>query len=188
MSASRKERRGLKAALWAGVGVVGTLAGALAIVPQIDAAREWVLHWLERRGSVELEASYENEIWRGATSEQFAWLQDEWCYPSLRNFRSRFKVERGALFRQNDGGRPDAFQTDWVGTTVHISDRKVLRIGYVTKDWPVDFILYEPENTAEFREYQRYVADDGTVSSGDKRLVLSCTRCRLSRDGITYQC
>ena len=142
------------------------MAGALAIVPQFEGLRQFVLQRRAAFGSVDLPGSYPGEKWRPATVKDFDWLQDEWCYPALAGFRSRFRVQNGVLARQNVG----------------------VRLRYVHSDWPGSYVDREPGKTAEWREKERSAADDGTISSGKKRLVLSCRRCRLSSDGSTYTC
>lgn len=139
---------------------------------------------------ISLKGSYPGEIWKVAQAADFSWLTDKWCYPSLPGFVTYFRVERGRLFRQNESGPPRAFKTDWIPVEqVHMSNRDVLRISYPrSQDWPIDFIQFEQGRTAEWREYQRSIKDDGTVQSSAKKLVLSCTRCTLDPQGITYDC
>jgi len=174
--------------IWAGIAAVGVLAGALAIVPQFEGLRQFVLQRRAAFGSVDLPGSYLGETWRPATVKDFDWLQDEWCYPALAGFRSRFRVQNGVLARQNVGAKPKAFVTEWVSADVFISNRGIIRLRYVNSDWPGTYVDREPGKTAEWRESERSAADDGTISSGKKRLVLSCGRCRLSSDGSTYSC
>jgi hypothetical protein len=140
---------------------------------------------------VDLPGSYPGELWKRATVSDYEWLQDEWCYPSLSGFRSRFKIEGGILFRPNEGTEPNPFKSEWMRAHGHLSDSNVLRINYEqtrTNEWPIDFVTREVGNTAAWQENQRFVNDDRSVSSGSKRLVLSCRRCRVSSDGISYSC
>jgi hypothetical protein len=166
----------------------GAIATAFSIVPQFDDARKWMVESWRGIGSVELPGAYPGEIWKPASAEQVTWLQDEWCYPSLRGFKSRFRLQNGTLFRQNEATPPAPFVSEWVAAEVYVSNKKVLRLRYKLKDWPGDYIDFDPEKSAEWRENQRFTEDDGTVVAGKKRLVLSCSRCALSRDGITYSC
>jgi hypothetical protein len=167
---------------------VGAVAAALAIVPTFDAVRGFIVQHWDRYGSEELPASYAGEIWKRATVSDFEWLEDDWCYPSLPGFRTRFRVQDGTLARQNEGTKPERFATDWVKAEAFVSNRGVLRLRYESGDWPGTYIDREGNKTAEWREGERYARDDGTVTSGNKRLVLSCRRCRLSQDGMTYKC
>ena len=86
------------------------------------------------------------------------------------------------------GEQPKPFTTEWWKTKVYISNDGVLRIWYENSDLPGNYIVFTPGKTAEWKEYERYTKDGGQVSSGKKRLVLSCKRCSLSNDGITYSC
>ena len=184
----RDKPKSIWARVWIVVGGLGTVAAALGIIAQVSGGWSWLRTRWDTLNAIELTGSYDGEVWFSAKPEQFSWLRDEWCYPSLRGFRSRFKVEREKLFRQNEGGLPRPFKTNWVEASVFISNRKVLRIRYSNSDWPSDFIDYNPKKTAEFKENQRFPQDDGKVTSGKKRLVLSCSRCQLSQDGISYDC
>ena len=160
-------------------GVLAFFSGSLDVPKMLD--RAWAMVWYE-----DLPGSYANERWRAADSEDFNWLQDEWCYPALRGFRSRFVVRDGKLLRQNA-------ESHWVETkSIYLSKGEagdLLRIQYEKEaGLPIDFISFDPGNTAEWREHQRSVGHDGTLSSGRDRLVLSCNRCAVSRDGMTYEC
>lgn len=178
----------VRAKVWVIVGIVGTISGALAFVPQFRDFLHFVADQWETHGSVALEGSYPGEIWKPASVREFAWLQDEWCYPSLPGFKSRFRIHNGVLGRQNSGTNPESFVTDWVNAEVFISNRGVIRLRYAKVDWPGTYVYREPNKTAEWRENERYLTDAGNVSSGNKRLVLSCRRCTVSTDGITYSC
>lgn len=174
--------------IWAGVLTVGAISAALSIIPQLDGARQWLVDAWESRGAIELPGAYPGEIWRRAGSDEVAWLQDDWCYPSLRGFIARFQLRDGSLLRQNEAGIPSPFKTEWVEAEAFISNRNQLRLRYKSSDWPGDYISFDPDRKAEWQENQRYTEDNGTVVSGDKRLVISCNRCSVSSDGITYDC
>jgi len=77
----------------------------------------------------------------------------------------------------------------WVKTQVYISNRGKLRVIHDQRsDWPSSFIAFSPTKTAEWHENERYESDDGSIQSGNARLVLSCKRCRVDGDQGTYVC
>lgn len=170
------------------LGKLGVIAGAIGLIPLVYAGWTFASGWLSSLGTVELAGSFPGEVWRPATASQFEWLADQWCYPSLPGFESRFRVANGALQRQNSGLQPQRFTTNWVNTTVHTSNRGVLRVAYEHHEWPISFIQFEPGKSAEWQENERSTRDDGTVVAGRHRLVLSCARCRVSSDRSTYSC
>lgn len=170
------------------LGKIGVVAGALGLIPLLYAGWTFVSERWSGRGTVELAGSFPGEVWRRATPSQFAWLADEWCYPSLPGFQSRFRVSNGTLQRQNTGVRPQQFTTNWVNSVVHISNRGVLRVKYDHPDWSVSFVHAEPGKTAEWQENERSTREDGSVVAGRQRLVLSCARCQVSPDRSTYSC
>lgn len=179
-------KRTVWAMLTAGVIGVGYIGGALGVIPYVSTAVTWIHdRWA---GYVELPGTYPDEKWKPATQAQYSWLVDEWCYPSLRGFHSRFRIVNGVLQRQNQGSRPDAFTSDWISADAFISNRSVLRLRYRNSDWPGSYIAFQPSQPAEWMENIRYTDDQGIVTSGDKMLVLSCSRCRLMRGGLTYSC
>lgn len=163
------------------VTVIGALVGATAVFPWVK--EKWI-HWTD----VHIDGSFPGETWKHAALDQFSWLQDEWCFPSIPGFRSRFRLEGQTLERQNSGTAPGAFVTEWVKAKVHISNRGVLRIDYANSVWPISFVEFTSGQATEWRENERYPQDDGTSLPGRKRLVLSCSRCQVARDGLTYSC
>jgi hypothetical protein len=165
-----------------------TLLAVLAFPSQVEQVYDWFAGKYERLDAVDLPSSYPGEIWRDAAPEQFSWLSDEWCYPSLPDFHSRFRVVDGRLERQNQGDSPQPFTTQWVKTRVYLSDKGVLRLWYEDSEWPGNYVTFTPGKTAEWQENERYGKDDGSITSGRKRLVLSCARCTVSGDGMTYDC
>jgi hypothetical protein len=183
--AEERRRRGW---LYALGGFASAVAAVILFPSQVEQAYHWFAGKYESLDAVELPGTYPGELWKVAKAEQFAWLEDEWCYPTIPGFRSRFRVVAGALERQNEGQMPKPFTTEWWKTKVYISNGGVLRIWYENPDLPGNYVTFTPGKTAEWKEYERYTKDDGQVSSGKKRLVLSCKRCSLSSDGISYSC
>ncbi|BCW89564.1 hypothetical protein sos41_27300 [Alphaproteobacteria bacterium SO-S41] len=175
--------------LWSFIAGVTALAAFIGV---IVATTEFGAKMWERyaEGYDTLPDSYPNELWRSAGEADFAWLVDDWCYTTLDGFASRFRVVGGALERQNIMSYPGDDVTAWEKTEVHISKKgNMLRVAYPDNDaWPEDFIRFKGERPAEFGENNRTVHDDGAVSAGEPRQVLSCTRCKVSRDGMTYNC
>lgn len=172
--------------------VVGGIASAtlavLAFPAQVEQVYGWFAGKYESWGSVDLPSSYPGELWNVAGPQQFAWLEDEWCYPTIPDFRTRFRVVDGALERQNEGRLPKPFTTAWLKTKVYLSNNGVLRLWYEDSDMPGNYVHFTPGKTAEWQENERYAKDDGSITGGRKRLVLSCKRCSISDDGITYSC
>ncbi|MCE9523875.1 MAG: hypothetical protein K8S25_15770 [Alphaproteobacteria bacterium] len=169
-------------------GVASTAIAVLAFPAQVEQVYKWFAGKYDSWDAVELPGTYPGELWKVATSEQFGWLEDEWCYPTIPGFRSRFRVVDGALERQNAGQMPKPFTTEWWKTKVYQSNKGVLRIWYDDPDLPGNYISATPGKTSEWHEYERYSHDDGSVTSGKRRLVLSCKRCSLGNDGFTYSC
>ncbi len=182
---SKKKRP--KWTLWAAVGGLGTVAAALSAPSAVQEFVRWSGETAARAGSVDLPSSFPNEYWKVARPADFAWLEDDWCYPTLPGFTTSFRVIDGALQRQNRGQQPSPFVTEWVDTKVYVSSLGMIRIWH-QNDWPGSYVHYTPGKTAEWRENERYGHDDGSISAGDKRLVLSCSRCTVSADGFTYAC
>src|SRR5262249_51442533 len=162
--------------------------GILGLLALSKAVSDFYLDWSHRRESVTLAGSYPNEIWRAATLDEVSWLADEWCYPSLRDFRTRFRIAGGTLQRQNEGRNPKPFRTAWTNTKVYASNTGLLRISHDNPDFPASIVTASSGKRAEWRESERYVNEDGTTRSGESRLVLSCSRGRLTSDGLTYAC
>lgn len=182
------ERKGFAARAWAGVGVTAALASALGFIPLLREESGRLKTTLSNIGTVELPGSYPGETWKVASPSDYHWLEDEWCFPSLRGFKSRFKFDNEHLYRQNSGSNPDAFVTQWEPVEVFKSNRGVLRLrASVESGWNAAFIV-SGDRDASFHENERHVADDGTVTSDDKILALSCSRCSMSEDGLTYSC
>jgi len=168
--------------------VASATLAVLAFPAQVEQVYKWFSGKFASWDAVELPSSYPGEIWKVATVDQYRWLEDDWCYPTIPGFMTRFRVVGGALERQNEGNMPKPFKTDWWKTKVYMSNNGVLRIWHDAEDIPGSYITYSPNKTAEWRENERYGNDDGSVRSGKKRLVLSCKRCSLSSDGITCSC
>ena len=183
--AEEKKRRGW---LYAIAGLASTAIAVLAFPAQVENVYKWFAGKYQSWDAVDLPATYPGELWKVAKAEQFAWLEDEWCYPTIPGFRSRFRVVGDTLERQNIGQLPKPFTTEWWKTKVYLSNKGVLRIWYDDADLPGNYISFVPDKTAEWHEYERYARDDGSTRSGRERLVLSCKRCSLSSDGISYSC
>lgn len=164
------------------LGVLGTIGEGLDFFPK---ARD-AINWVSQATTEDLPGSFPGETWRKAKLADFDWLQDEWCYPSMPDFRIQFRVTSGMLEQQNRISGRDAHITEWVRPKVYISNRGILRLMY-DNDWPGDYIDFAPQKTAEWHEYVRYANADGSITAGHERLVLSCRRCQVSKDG-TYSC
>lgn len=161
---------------------LGLIAGASTIIiPSILFVTNWYKGW----GTVELPDAYPNEVWKNASAEDYGWLEGDWFYPSLPDFYTRYKIEDETLFQQNYAS---TFQTEWIQVKIFISNKNVLRVRYVSNDWPGTYIQKREDKRFEFYNYERYLADDGTVSTGQERLVLNRNACRVSKDGLIYEC
>ena len=133
--------------------------------------------------------SFPGEYWRTATTREINWLVDEWCYPSLPGFNSRFRVEGNRMLRQNEAKTPPITKTEWLEVSILRSNRGALRVTYPSKpDWPPEYIHFEPRLTAEHHYNERTVLDDGSVRSSERKLVLSCKRCSIEHSGMIYNC
>jgi hypothetical protein len=175
--------------LWQVVLMLGALGAALSFLLTTFGLVPSFKDWFARQGSVELAGSYDGEIWREAATRDYGWLaKDSWCYPALQGFKSEFRMASGALEQRNSSPAPDPFVTEWVPLKVYISNRGILRLHDTRKKWDVSFLTFEADDPREFRENNRFTKDDGSVEGGNKRLALSCTRCSLSADGVTYDC
>jgi hypothetical protein len=173
--------------VWAAIGGLGTIAAALSMPSALQDFVGWARDAAAGAGSVELPAAYPGERFKPAKPAEFAWLADEWCYPSLPGFTTTFRLVDGRLQRRNRGEQPSPFVTEWVDVDVYKSSNGMLRIWH-HNDWPGSYVHFSPDKTAEWRENERYLHDDGSVSAGDKMLVLSCGRCTVGADGLTYAC
>lgn len=177
--------KGIRRAIAVASGVVvvlGAIGEALDFFPKARDAINWGL----QATTEDLPDSFPGESWKKAKLSDFDWLQDEWCYPGMPDFRIQFRVTNGMLEQQNRISGRDAHVTEWVQPKVYISNRGVLRLMY-ENDWPGDYIDFVPKKTAEWHEYVRYANADGSITAGHERLVLSCRRCRVGKDG-TYSC
>jgi hypothetical protein len=176
----------------AAVLIVSGLATFLTFPSTVEQALRWAREFPQKIdrwwNAVELPGTYPGEVWKSAKSHEFEWLVGDWCYPSMPDFRSRFRVVGGTLQRQNEGRRPEPFRTEWSNAKTYVSNRGVLRMRYDDPNLPGSFVTMTPGKTAEWHEHERYGNDDGTTRSGKPRLVLSCARCQVSNDGITYTC
>ncbi len=175
---------GLKTSTKRYLTAMGLVAGALPIVvPVFDGVSDWVKSFY----TVELPDAYPHEVWKNASVDDLTWLQDEWFYPTIPDFYTRFKVENNTLYQQNEGYNPDVL-TDWIEVKVFISDNGLLRLRYVSNDWTGTYIKKTEGKNFEFHNFERLVADNGTVTTDRSRLVLSKNHCKVSRDGMTYDC
>jgi len=172
-------KKSLSGRIWAVAGVLATISGALAFRTEIEAAFKGAAAEIEDIGTVELAASYEGETWRPAKPEQIGWLLDSWRYPTLRGFKSTFRMSGDVREQQNDTGYPENVVTEWAPLDAYVSNRGMLRLHDRRKEWYVNFIAFEPGDVTEYRENTRSVADDGSVSSDSKRLALNCRRCTV---------
>jgi hypothetical protein len=166
--------------------VAPTSPPVAAPAPAKHAARPGTRPNLDPRN---LGAVYPGETWRVATVNEYSWLQDEWCFPTLPDFKSRFRIAHDGLETQHKGTTPNHFVTEWIPAQVFVSNRGKLRIVYDRdSEWPSSFVTFSPRKTAEWQQSERYENDDGSVRSGNPRLVLSCRRCKVDEDQGTYTC
>jgi hypothetical protein len=168
--------------------VVAVLASALGFIPLVREETGRLLTAVRNIGTVDLPGSYPGETWRVASRDDYRWLEDEWCFPSLRGFKSRFKFENDHLYRQNASSGPDSFVTKWEPVEVFKSNSGTIRLRASEETgWNAAFIV-SGDRGASFRENERGVGDDGTITSGNRILALSCARCSIATDGLTYSC
>ena len=169
------------------LGIIGGIIAILGFIPQV---REF-LGWTESFKYVEVRGAFPNEKWMEAQTKDFSWLEGEWSILKLRGFTSSFKIENGVLYRQNKStgnfNESENFVSPWYPVETHVTTEGLLQLAY-PKDskWPLNFI--RKEDDCACYENERYAADDGTITSGDKRQLLNVQHTRLSADGITYTC
>ncbi len=165
---------------------VATLAGALAIIPASREAIRMVAGGVVNWGTVQLPHSYAHEKWRRAETDDFSWLEDEWCYPALQGFRVALKMSGDGLEQQNRMG-PDDSGGDWVKADVYISDTGLIRLGYRGAAWGDSFIHLMDSNHGSYYWNLRSAADDGSVTSHSKTQAISCTRCTVGETTINCE-
>lgn len=163
---------------------IGSIAGGLTFIYTIVT---WSYSAFNKINTVDIPDAYSGEVWKNASSKDFSWLQGNWYYPSLPDFYTHYKIENGHLYQQNEGSRPERFKTNWIEVKVFISNKKVLRLRY-SNDWPGTFVYKEDGKKFDFYNFDRFVGDDGNVSTGHKRLVLNKDKCKITDDGMTYTC
>src|SRR5689334_13879698 len=94
----RQEDRRKKNTVWQVILILGALGGALSFLLTTFGMVPTFKDFFARQGSVELTGTYDGEIWKEAAENDYGWLaKDSWCYPTLRGFKSEFRVNAGAL-------------------------------------------------------------------------------------------
>ena len=139
-------------------------AGALLAFPsQIADLLEGASSLVRGVGAVNLPTSYPGEVWYPAKPEQLSWIVGAWCAGNVPGFRSTFRLASGGLDRMNT--HPVYSPTgEWVHATAYVNNQGLIRLWYDISTWPGDYITQTPTNLfGEWTEYQRGMADDGTI-------------------------
>jgi len=166
------EERRRRSWIYVIAGIASTALAVVAFPSQVEQVYKWFAGKYQSWDAVELPGTYPGELWKVARVEQFAWLEDEWCYPAMPDFRSRFRVVDGVLERQNSSQLPKPTTTVWWKTKVYVSNNGVLRIWYEDPDLPGNYISATPGKTAEWHEFERYSHDDGQRDAGQAAVGL----------------
>lgn len=166
---------------------LGIFGGAVSFLVLVFGGGAFVLQKFRSVGEVSLPTTYASESWRKAKPEQFSWLAHQWCYPTLPDFRTEYRLSGKKLQHRNVGTNP-VTDTGWLDVTVYVNQRGLLRIWHDDEQLPGVYIRPATDDNLSFYENDRSQRDSGEISDGDRFLVLSCTQCQISRDGLTYSC
>ncbi len=183
----QKPTRRRRIGVWTLIGILGALGSALALIPLLRGEFLFVKDFVTSIGTVELRGTYPGETWKHASRNDYRWLEDEWCFTNLGEYRSTFRFQNNRLEVRKVSSFPEKSVSDWVQVDAYISNRGVIRIDHHNK-WSSTFIDPPTDDGAAFKSNSRHINDDGTVGSGKKFLALSCRRCELSSDGVWYSC
>jgi hypothetical protein len=167
--------------------VVGLTTGSIALVTFLFTGASGATAWLASFGEADLPATYPNETWRKAKPAQYEWLLQDWCFPTLGDFKVQFRQQGGNVVRRNSSTRP-AVDTGWMDVTVYISNRDLLRIYHHRDGMPGSYLRPATTDNLSLYENERRQSDAGEISSTRQILALHCTRCQISSDSITYSC
>lgn len=166
---------------------LGIFGGAVSFLVLLFGGGAFVLNKLRSVGEVSLPATYANETWRPAKAEQYAWLANRWCYPTLPNFQTEFRLNGKKLQHRNVGTNPQT-DTGWLDATAYVNQNDLIRIWHDDGGLPGAYYRPAAADRLSFYENDRSTADSGEVRDGDRFLALNCTRCKISPDGLTYSC
>jgi hypothetical protein len=167
--------------------IVGIVSGAIAIGAFLAGGLGSARNWLATRGDVALPGTHDGERWRKARPEDFAWLMAAWCYPTLGDFRTEFRMAEGRPQRRNVA-RDTGTDTGWMEIDVYRSNNGLIRVWHKNSDMPGAYFRPATSDRLSFYENDRSTSDAGEVSDGKRYLALDCARCAVSDDGITYDC
>ncbi|PQA87740.1 hypothetical protein [Hyphococcus luteus] len=166
---------------------LGVYGGAVSFLVLVFGGGAFVVQKIRSAGEVSLPATYASESWRPAKWDQYAWLAHRWCYPTLPNFQTEYRLAGRTLQHRNVGASPDV-DTGWIDTKVYVNQNDLIRIWHDDGALPGAYIRPAADDKLSFYENDRSTADSGQIFDGDRFLALSCTRCRISSDGLTYSC
>lgn len=164
---------------------VATLAGALAIIPATREFFQMLAGGIGNWGTVHLPDSYPHEKWRPAKLADFAWLEDEWCYPALQGLRVTLEMSGDGLEQQNKMGPDDPDPSDRVKADVYSSETGLIRLVYRGAAWGDSFIQPLDPNYGTYYWNLRHTGNDGSVISNSKVQAISCTRCTIGETTIS---
>lgn len=136
--------------------------------------------------AVELPASYPNEYWRAASPDEIRWMEGDWCFQTI-NFRSRMAIRDGVVERTVASSIDRTAQPSFEGKRVtryhaYVSSRGLYRLRDVEQKEAGIYLQHDAAQPRVLQEFSRGIADDGSVRTDKKFLVLDCNRCTVTRD------
>lgn len=174
-----------KLKLWSTI--IGLIMGVIGLVTFLMGGASAVTRWFGSMGEVDLPATYASETWRQAKPEDSAWLATSWCYPTLGDFQSSFRLEGGQMQRRNTSSLGPV-DTGWINVTIYKSNRDVLRVWHDDDTMPGSYLRPATPDNLSLYENERRSNDAGDISDTNQILALDCNRCAISPDGLTYDC
>lgn len=94
----------------------------------------------------------------------------------------------GRTLQHRNVGTNPVTDTGWLDTKVYVNQGELIRIWHDEGGLPGAYIRPAANDKLSFYENDRSTADNGEIFDGERFLALSCTRCRISNDGLTYAC
>ncbi|MEZ5998092.1 MAG: hypothetical protein R3B98_05310 [Hyphomonas sp.] len=167
--------------------IIGIVSGLIAIVTFLAGGFSGIGHWVGARGTVDLPATYDGETWRAASQADYQWLLADWCYPTLGDFKSSFRMSGSQAQRRNTSDSPKV-DTGWINIKVYKSNHDLIRVWHEDPDMPGAYFRTATRDGLSGYENDRRQNDAGEISDGKKFLILNCQRCTVSVDGMTYDC
>lgn len=167
--------------------IIGIVSGLIAILAFVGGGFKGVGQWMASRGTVDLPATYPGEAWRAAGPQDYQWLVADWCYPTLGDFQTSFRAQGGQVQRRNTAPSTST-DTGWINVKVYKNANDLIRIWHEESSMPGAYFRPATGDRLSAYENDRGQSDSGEISDGKRFLLLNCERCKVSADGITYDC